>query len=248
MANNKSAVVKLNKYENTDRAIALRTWCNAIAGRTSALAKHVFDHCPGKSNSMSHYKYGRHDIKDWMWEKIEAGIKLVEASEKENEPKVTTQLDFKEPSIPQEEIDAVKSYFIKNPADLALFNQVVGRDVALQEFDTNKDIYIEFCKFMSAKSDLSVSDTKTVTIKKWLVNDRSRKMRLANVIYVHNFVDGKDKDYTSTPFTSIIKSIEQNKFTITNFDQVESIMNKVDDMINSNHPFAIAAGRVVEAS
>jgi len=238
----------VNKYENSDRAVFLRTWCNEKGGRTSALAKHVFDHCPGKSNSMSHYKYGRFDIKDWMWEKIQAGVKLVEQDEKENAPKQTTQLEF---SAPVEDMDAYNkaaSYFMQYPGELLLFSNVMGRTVDIEEFKTDSSLSASLESYQASKDDLNVTDAKVSAVNTWLGNDRARKLRLANVIYVHNFVKGQDKDYTSSYFSTVIKQIEQGNFVVTNFDRVEAIMTKVDKMIADNHPFAVAAGRVVNVS
>ena len=233
----------VNQYENSDRAVFLRTWCNEKGGRTSALAKYVFDHCPGKSNSMSHYKYGRHDIKDWMWGKIQAGIKLVEQVEKENAPKQTTQFKF---SAPVEDMDAYNkavSYFIQYPGELLLFSNVIGRTVDIEEFKTDSSLYTALESYQASKADLNITDAKVSAVNEWLKSDRSRKVRLANVIYVHNFVKSQDKDYRSSYFSTVIKQIEKGNFVVTNFDRIEAIMAKVNKMIDDNHPFAVAASR-----
>ena len=135
------------------------------------------------------------------------------------------------------------SYFMQYPAELLLFSNVMGRTVDIEEFKTDSSLSASLESYQASKDDLNVTDAKVSAVNTWLENDRTRKLRLANVIYVHNFVKGQDKDYTSSYFSTVIKQIEQGNFVVTNFDRIEAIMVKVNKMIDDNHPFAVAASR-----
>lgn len=279
----KSPAKESNKFADSQRAIYLRNWCNAVKGRTSALAAIVFDHCPKKSNSLSHYKYGRFAIMDWMWEKIQKGIVEVEkaekASNKVNKPsntkssfahvkkeekvmkkaanttkikdkveKTTVIKERRQDAVSSAEYDDAKAYFEQNPGSLELFAQSLNRVVALEDFRTNQSLHLELAKFISSNLSQPTAENDEVAhlICQWLSTDRQRKLRLGNVVYVHNFSRAPEKDYTNTYFSQSMSQVERDgRYSVSlNVDTVKSIITKVNALIAENHPFAVAAGRV----
>ena len=78
----------------------------------------------------------------------------------------------------------------------------------------------------------------------WVKTDKVRKLRLANVVFAHNFsLPGREIDYTKNVFNNLIRLLMANEITDTNIERVNQTIKKVNILIANNSPFAIAAGR-----
>lgn len=92
----------------------------------------------------------------------------------------------------------------------------------------------------------SGNDTGEISSKKslflqsidiWLSKNTMCKLRLANVVYVHNFLE--HKDYSLTPFTDIIEntcSLSEDEA-----EKINDVIMHVNKMIENKSPFAVAA-------
>lgn len=198
-----------NKYENSQRAIFLRNWCGQKYGRGAALAAIIFDHTPSKANSLSHYKNGRFEVKDWLWEKIQNAVKQVEKAESKVETSGDTtsrKVSKNSPSIREAACDVIKQ----------------STD---DKVESNGDIQF---------------------IQDWLKTNRKTKLRLGNAIYAHNFSkpsDGEINYYCNYFSTQLNLSCVEGKKMYLDIDTILKIIKKVDYLINTNHPFAVAAAR-----
>ena len=74
----------------------------------------------------------------------------------------------------------------------------------------------------------------------WIKNDGDMKIRLANVIYAHNYINnGDDTNYKSVEFkrqTSLLSSAP-----MVMLDRIKNVMDKIDELVANNSVFVIAA-------
>lgn len=75
-------------------------------------------------------------------------------------------------------------------------------------------------------------------IDDWLINDRKRKLRLADAIYSANYTKSFYK-----PFSEILRRLDNDYLNIkdSTINRIYKVMDKANSMIAENHPFAIAA-------
>lgn len=82
----------------------------------------------------------------------------------------------------------------------------------------------------------------------WVNTDKVRKLRLANVVYAHNFsLPGTEINYTQNTFNNIVaKLLSENKINDEHIERVHATIKKVNELIENNSPFAIAALRATD--
>lgn len=95
----------------------------------------------------------------------------------------------------------------------------------------------------SEENQMPLEKSFKETVNEWLEVNTLVKRRLANVAWAYNFTSFKDRslaNLTTTQFTNEVKNMNADK----DYDQsrIQSIMNKVNDLIAQNHPLAISAG------
>lgn len=226
-------------YKNETRTVELRNWCDARKGRSAELSSivHAGSTTGHLKTGLSHYKSGRNSIKDNLYKKIKSGIKIIEKNE------IARGLNIKSvvPVVEAERCAVMDDYFVQSPAKLDEFNRqfklkyTIGDNYSQRVYDA----YLVFkanAEFI-IKSKENLSTKFLVRLKSWLTpKEKKRKIRLCNAVYSMNFTN--DKLLTSKLFEELSKS---SNLSAQQIDFMEKTINKVDDLIESNHPFAIAA-------
>ncbi len=245
-----SKVIKSNKFAKDANSIKLRDWCNEAYGRSARVSEIVFAHCKSieRGSSLSHYKNGRSRITPDFWKKLQSAMKQVEKNEIASKKKIpnmrhsSMQHVHQEYQFKSENFDDMKKYFENNPDKVKDFSEHINKEITLDEIRYmrgNKIIVDQFLDFYDLRSK-SIFQDRHEYISAWLENETVVKLRLANVIYSHNFANKNNKsvDYYKTPFTNYYKSM---LISSDAFNKMKSVMKKVDELIQSNHRFVFAA-------
>lgn len=231
------------RFTSDANTVSLREWLDASGKklRSKRLGDIIFAHC--NSNSLSHYKYGRVRISAELHARIEkAKIEvekqesLIEASQLKNKQTIAKPAS-------RMTANKFKQYFEVNQT-FDLFKKFANTELTIDQVITDKSLVAMLPEFIKISDNLLIegNDNNRIEVMSNWLDDANRqvKLRLANAIYAHNYmkIANYNTQYMSTTILDSIKS----KIVPTTYDRIELIMNKVDNMINERHQFAIAAG------
>lgn len=213
------------------RSEYIKNWCTEKNNRSAYLSSLVFVGMNHKSKDVALALIKKHQyaVNDDLWKKIKDAFVKIENFEYFYDNPV-----FKDVNIKYLDENIVLE--LHAPYELAKFLNFLRVKESVQSYRTitQKDV----------EDNLTVYNNNEPSYKarvdEWLSNDTKRKLRLANVAYGCNYDCGVD----SRKFTQISRSNFINKYE---WEKVNKVIDKVDQMIKSNHPFALAAmNRVVK--
>jgi hypothetical protein len=203
---------------NVSRNELLKIWCDKEYGRASKLGKLVFSHHSYPHLSISNYKSGR-KISDKLWNT------LLEKMEEIEQAELNTQVDLHN-KVRKPDFSLAKESLSNEPNHYNIYGW--GENVHEHSYD-----------------DVRQQQFKSIT-KQWLMRDEIAKLRMIDLAYVANYVEGGTKDLHSTYVSTILK--KGLPVSIDDENRIYKLMNHIDDLIQSRHTFYVAASLNTEAA
>lgn len=215
--------------ETLERSDIVKEWCTRYNLRTSRLARYVFPNMNEKSKdvAISLVKKYEYVINDTLWEDFKDGMNHIERVEKMIHllSLGNLRLDTIDPNTLRQLETMNIDRFI-----MSFYNLTRGFLYARTAVDS-RTFGDEVSRYINAKL------VRKAVINEWLHIDRQVKLRLANIVYILNYSENKD-DLTRHPFSLLTRD---DFFTDEHWNQIQSVMNKVNEMIVNQHPFALGA-------
>lgn len=168
---------KTNEFYNNERTTILRDWCNAVRGRATALSKEVLITKSGTwHNSMSHYKSGKHQISDKMWNKIQKGMKKVEKIEN----------DLKLKKVPLNGRPLQSTHAIKSQEVTGTLSKNVNNETKTKINQSVK--IINHGNKISIQKDVKLDSKYKIIemLNEYFMYTQPRFQKLFNLVYSHN--------------------------------------------------------------
>ena len=215
--------------ESIERSDIVKDWCSRYKLRTKRLAKFVFPNMNdySKEVAIALVKKYEYVINDSLWDVFTDGMSHIERMEN-----MIHLLSLGNLRI--DYIDPVTLYRLETTNIDRFVLSFCNKD---RGFLYSRTIVDEKTFRDEVNRYISVKPTRKSYVNNWLLSDKKVKLRLGNVAYILNYSENKD-DLTKNPFSLLTND---DFFTDDNWQRIQSIMNKVDQMINDNHPFALSA-------
>lgn len=215
--------------ETLERSDIVKEWCTRYNLRTSRLARYVFPNMNDNSKDVAIAMVKKYEyvINDVLWEDFKDGMNHIERVEK-----MIHLLSLGNMRL--DTIDSVTLYHLEtmniNRFIMSFCNLTRGflYSRTVVDYRTFGD---EVSRYINAKP------IRKAVLNEWLHTDRKVKLRLANIAYILNYSENKD-DLIQQPFSLLARD---DFFTDEHWNQIQSVMNKVNEMIVNQHPFALGA-------
>ena len=215
--------------ETLERSDIVKEWCTRYNLRTFRLARYVFPNMNDNSKDVAIALVKKYEyvINDALWEDFKDGMNHIERVEK-----MIHLLSLGNLRI--DTIDPVTLYRLETmniDRFIMSFCSLTRGFLYARTVIDSRTFGDEVSRYINAKP------VRKAVLNEWLHTDRKVKLRLANIVYILNYSENKD-DLTRNPFSLLTRD---DFFTDEHWNQIQTVIDKVNEMIVNQHPFALGA-------